>query len=72
MAAPSRAASSVIVNPPFRADIVGSFLRPAAIKQAREKFLGPQTPDQHLGPHDSADLRAVEDHCIQDVIAMQE
>jgi 5-methyltetrahydropteroyltriglutamate--homocysteine methyltransferase len=72
MAAPSRAASSVIVNPPFRADIVGSFLRPAAIKQAREKFLGPQTPDQHLGPHDSADLRAVEDRCIQDVIAMQE
>ena len=59
-------------QPPFRADIVGSFLRPAAIKQARDKFLGPQTPDQHVGPHNNADLRAVEDRCIRDVIALQE
>ena len=28
---------------------------------ARETLLGPQTPDQHLGPHDNADLRAIED-----------
>lgn len=48
-------------RPPFRADIVGSFLRPEALKQARENYLGPQAPDTNLGPHDNADLRAVED-----------
>ena len=72
MAAPSRAAASAALSPPFRAEIVGSFLRPQALKQAREKFLGPQTPDQNLGPHDNADLRKVEDACIRDVVAMQE
>src|SRR5262245_8871844 len=59
-------------RPPFRADQVGSLLRPEALKAARERFLGPQTPDQHLGPHDNADLRAVEDRCICDAVAMQE
>ncbi len=59
-------------QPPFRADQVGSLLRPDALKQARERFLGPQTPDQHLGPHDNADLRAVEDRCICDAVSMQE
>jgi 5-methyltetrahydropteroyltriglutamate--homocysteine methyltransferase len=72
MAAPARAASSVAVNPPFRAEIVGSFLRPARLKAAREKFLGAQTPDQNLGPHNNADLRTVEDDCIREAIAMQE
>jgi 5-methyltetrahydropteroyltriglutamate--homocysteine methyltransferase len=59
-------------TPPFRADQVGSLLRPKALLAAREQFLGPQTSDQHLGPHDSADLRAVEDQCVRDVVAMQE
>jgi 5-methyltetrahydropteroyltriglutamate--homocysteine methyltransferase len=59
-------------RPPFRADVVGSFLRPQRLKDARETFLGPQTPDQHLGPHDNAQLRAVEDDCIREVIRMQE
>jgi 5-methyltetrahydropteroyltriglutamate--homocysteine methyltransferase len=59
-------------EPPFRADQVGSLLRPQDLKDAREKFLGPQTSDQNLAPHDNADLRAVEDRCICDVIAMQE
>ena len=72
MAAPSRAASSVVVNPPFRAEIVGSFLRPVKLKAARETFLGAQTPDQNLGPHDNPDLRKAEDACIRGVIAMQE
>ncbi len=58
--------------PPFRADQVGSLLRPEFLKQARETLLGPQTPDRHLGPHDNAELRAVEDRCICDVVAMQE
>lgn len=59
-------------RPPFRGDHVGSLLRPAALKAARERFLGPQTPDSNLGPHDNAELRAVEDQCIRDVIALQE
>lgn len=59
-------------SPPFRADVVGSFLRPAKLKAARERLLGPQTPDQHLGPHDNAELRAVEDECVREVVAMQE
>ena len=46
---------------PFRADQVGSLLRPERLKQAREKFLGPQTPTSAIGPHDNAELRAVED-----------
>jgi 5-methyltetrahydropteroyltriglutamate--homocysteine methyltransferase len=60
------------LSPPFRADVVGSFLRPAKLKAAREALLGPQTPDQHLGPHDNAALRAVEDACVREVVAMQE
>jgi 5-methyltetrahydropteroyltriglutamate--homocysteine methyltransferase len=60
------------VRPPFRADVVGSFLRPTRLKEARERLLGPQTPDQHLGPHDNAALRAVEDECVRGVVAMQE
>ena len=44
----------------------------ARLKEARERLLGPQTPDQHLGPHDNAELRAIEDECIREVIAMQE
>ena len=59
-------------RPPFRADVVGSFLRPARLKAAREQLLGPQTPDQHLGPHGNAELRAIEDDCIREVVAMQE
>jgi 5-methyltetrahydropteroyltriglutamate--homocysteine methyltransferase len=59
-------------RPPFRADQVGSLLRPEILKAARERYLGPQTPDQHLGPHHNAELRAVEDRCVCDVVAMQE
>src|SRR5258706_14092991 len=60
------------MKPPFRADQVGSLLRPDALKQARERFLGPQTPTSALGPHQDSALRAVEDGCIREVIAMQE
>jgi len=59
-------------RPPFRADQVGSLLRPEALKRAREQFLGPQTPQSNLGPHDDAGLRAVDDRCIRECIAMQE
>lgn len=59
-------------HPPFRADVVGSFLRPQSLRDARERLLGPQTADQHLGPHSNADLRAIEDECVRAVIALQE
>jgi len=51
-------------RPPFRADHVGSFLRPAKLRDAREKFLAGSLP--------SAELRAIEDECIRDVVKAQE
>jgi 5-methyltetrahydropteroyltriglutamate--homocysteine methyltransferase len=60
------------MRPPFRADQVGSLLRPERLKAARERFLGPQTPTNALGPHDHGGLREVEDDCIREVVAMQE
>jgi 5-methyltetrahydropteroyltriglutamate--homocysteine methyltransferase len=60
------------MKPPFRAEHVGSLLRPARLKQAREQFLGPQTPTHALGPHDDPSLRRIEDACIREVVAMQE
>src|SRR5262249_17815662 len=59
-------------RPPFRADHVGSLLRPERLKQARERLLGPQTSDQHLGPHGNAELKAVEADCIRGGVALQE
>jgi 5-methyltetrahydropteroyltriglutamate--homocysteine methyltransferase len=60
------------MKPPFRADQVGSLLRPEKLKQAREKFLGPQTPTSNLGPHGDARLREVEDDCVREVVRIQE
>ncbi len=48
---------------PFRADIVGSFLRPAAIKQARKQF--------QAGEIDAGQLRAIEDNEIRRVVELQ-
>jgi 5-methyltetrahydropteroyltriglutamate--homocysteine methyltransferase len=60
------------VRPPFRADQVGSLLRPERLKAARERLLGPQTPTHALGPHASEALRKIEDECIREAVAMQE
>src|SRR6185437_507386 len=57
---------------PFRADHVGSLLRPPKLKNAREELLGPHTATDNLGPHKNAELRLIEDGCIRDVVAMQE
>ncbi len=51
-------------KPPFRADHVGSLLRPAALKQARER--------RGKGEIAAAELKAVEDRAIEDVIKKQE
>ena len=63
---------SARTRPPFRADHVGSLLRPEKLKGARLKHLGVHASDSALGPHDNADLRAVEDECVREVVAMQE
>ncbi|WJV63640.1 cobalamin-independent methionine synthase II family protein [Pectobacteriaceae bacterium CE70] len=49
--------------PPFRADVVGSLLRPAAIKQAREQF--------QAGEIDAAQLRNIEDQEILRAVELQ-
>src|SRR4029453_17703075 len=52
------------IHAPFRADHVGSLLRPADLLQVRERRERNQITD--------AELRAVEDRCIRDVVKMQE
>ncbi len=51
------------VPPPFRADHVGSLLRPPTLLDARERFAA--------GTLDAAGLRAAEDTAIRDAVAMQ-
>ncbi len=51
-------------NPPFRAEHVGSLLRPAELLKARE--------DREAGRLSAADLRKLEDESIRKVVAMQE
>ncbi len=52
------------LNPPFRADHVGSLLRPRRLKDARERFEHNQITDE--------ELRAFEDEAIRDVVRKQE
>ncbi|MGO1630342.1 MAG: 5-methyltetrahydropteroyltriglutamate--homocysteine S-methyltransferase, partial [Microbacterium sp.] len=51
------------VNPPYRADIVGSFLRPDAIKTARASHAA--------GGIDAAALRSAEDEQIASLVRKQ-
>ena len=53
-----------MARPPFRADHVGSYLRPARLREAREKFFAGSLP--------AAELRAIEDDCIREVVKAQE
>jgi 5-methyltetrahydropteroyltriglutamate--homocysteine methyltransferase len=50
-------------TPPFRADHVGSLLRPKQLLAARAEF--------RAGKIDAAELRGVEDHAVREVIALQ-
>ena len=50
--------------PPFRADHVGSLLRPDRVLQARAEF--------DAGRIDAAELRRIEDEAIRDVVVKQE
>jgi 5-methyltetrahydropteroyltriglutamate--homocysteine methyltransferase len=51
-------------TPPFRADHVGSLLRPPELLRARD--------DLAAGRIDAGELRAIEDDAIRDVVRMQE
>ena len=53
-----------MARPPFRADHVGSLLRPPELKQARE--------NRKTGTASAAELKEVEDRCIRKAVAMQE
>ena len=55
--------TSIQPNAPFRADIVGSFLRPQAVKDARAAYAA--------GTLDAAGLKAVEDEAIRDLVDKQ-
>jgi len=61
----STTTGSGLAKPPYRADHVGSLLRPDSVKEARKKFYDDKSIDQ-------AELAAVEDDAIRDVIRMQE
>src|SRR5258705_5144896 len=52
------------VKPPFRADQVGSLLRPPEIKEARARL--------ERGEMSAGELRAIEDRCIRGAVARQE
>lgn len=51
-------------KPPFRADHVGSFLRPKELHEARAR--------RKKGEIDAAALREVEDRCIREIVRAQE
>ncbi len=51
-------------KPPFRADHVGSLLRPAPLLRARDDFAA--------GAIDAVELRGIEDEAIRDVVRKQE
>ena len=55
---------SVNLKPPFRADQVGSLLRPAELSEARTRY--------RRNEIDEAALREIEDRCIRAVIEKQE
>jgi 5-methyltetrahydropteroyltriglutamate--homocysteine methyltransferase len=55
--------STIIQTPPFKAEVVGSLLRPPAIHAAREK--------QQSGALSVAELRKIEDQSVAEAVAMQ-
>jgi 5-methyltetrahydropteroyltriglutamate--homocysteine methyltransferase len=52
------------IKPPFRADMVGSFLRPPEVLEARQRF--------STGNINADALKEIEDRSVQDVVALQE
>ncbi len=52
------------IDPPFRAEHLGSLIRPAKLIQAREAWRDGKLP--------AAELRAMEDDCVREAVALQE
>ncbi len=61
---PTSTSTGARTKPPFRADHVGSLLRPPQLLKARDDFAA--------GSIDAAELRAVEDDAIRDIVRKQE
>ncbi|HYS51424.1 MAG TPA: 5-methyltetrahydropteroyltriglutamate--homocysteine S-methyltransferase, partial [Burkholderiales bacterium] len=55
---------SAKAKPPYRADHVGSLLRPPEIKKARAEI--------ERGEMSAGELGAIEDRCIREAVARQE
>jgi 5-methyltetrahydropteroyltriglutamate--homocysteine methyltransferase len=55
---------SPLQNPPFRADHIGSLLRPAALRQAHR--------DRNSGKLSTEAFARILDDCIRDIVALQE
>jgi 5-methyltetrahydropteroyltriglutamate--homocysteine methyltransferase len=51
-------------QPPFRADHIGSLLRPPALREAFRNHLAGRIDDEHFGQ--------IQDRCISDVVKLQE
>ncbi|WP_205995591.1 5-methyltetrahydropteroyltriglutamate--homocysteine S-methyltransferase [Pseudolabrys sp. FHR47] len=64
LAAMQHAPSAAPKRPPFRADQVGSLLRPEYVKEAREQ--------RERGEITKEQLRAIEDRAIREVVKLQE
>jgi len=62
---PSTAQAAQRKHPPFRADHVGSFLRPSYLLEAREQFFVKKSIS-------AAQLRAVEDKAITEIVKFQQ
>src|SRR5947208_2357601 len=62
--APTAVAAGPRTKPPFRADHVGSLLRPARLHEARDDFAA--------GRIDADALRQVEDEAIREIVRKQE
>ena len=56
---------SIRTTPPFRADHVGSFLRPAYLLEARDQFFNKKSIS-------AEQLRAVEDKAITEIVKFQQ
>src|ERR671931_2524500 len=61
---PTTTAIGARTKPPFRADHVGSLLRPPQLLKARDDFAA--------GRVDADELRAVEDEAIREIVRKQE
>ena len=60
----TQSAAAVLAKPPFRAEHIGSLLRPAKLLRERARFAN--------GEIDAAELAAAEDDAIRDAIRLQE